>query len=236
MAGLADPRLNPVTQEELLAEDAPWSVSPSPRERTRPPLSASRRSSFFPAARRQIPLVKTLVGDATFDTKGTNGFHFDDLFSYDRIAARWQALEAWVQTKAQALERDGWGAGARTRFLCLLGIVHHAVQDFYAHSNWAKLLNPSTKGKRFDPAELPTWDELPADGNWPGRDQNVPGQDVIDRLKRSNANPESPTEDGPNDGLQTGAYEQEGLSRSARASRGRRSSSASSARSAGPTS
>lgn len=180
-------------------------------------LLASNWSFFFPAASGRKDDVEALIADAEFNTDNSNGFHFDNLNSYDDIVERWEALETWAEAEVDEMVEDGWGAESRETFICLVGVVQHAVQDFYAHSNWVKLLNeyvgePYTEDTDEDDVnsdQFPTWDELHDSGEWGGWSEGTSDADVIGRLQQSNENPGSGTENEDDDGLQTGQYPEE---------------------------
>src|SRR6266705_1334729 len=174
-------------------------------------LIASDFSFFFPHASGEKDSVQALANTFPPNTKGTNGFHFDDLFSYDDIKKRMQDMDSWMNQQIALLVAAGWGEGQDEKFLRILGMILHAIQDFYCHSNWVNQLNPYTAGKNFNPDDFPTWDELTADlGGWKESHPGFPAKGALERLEMSNGNPSEKEKDGkgnPQGGLQTGAWD-----------------------------
>jgi hypothetical protein len=85
--------------------------------------------------------------------------------------------------------------------LCLVGLVTHAVQDFYCHSNWVELLDAYTPGD-LDPEELPLWAELVHDaGGWREHHPEFDAEAALARLRESDHVCAESDEVG---GLQTG--------------------------------
>lgn len=76
--------------------------------------------------------------------------HFDDLFTYDDIRRSYLTFTAWATEAMRGIRR-----GSR-EFADLLGLVHHAVQDFYCHTNWVEIC------QRSGVAAIPTWEQVEA--------------------------------------------------------------------------
>ncbi|MEO6597120.1 MAG: hypothetical protein ABIP94_20440 [Planctomycetota bacterium] len=77
--------------------------------------------------------------------------HFDDLFTYDRIERSYTAFAEWSERASKAVAK-----GSRD-LLDLLGLVHHAIQDFYCHTNWVEIC------LRMECTPAPTWEQVAAD-------------------------------------------------------------------------
>lgn len=60
--------------------------------------------------------------------------HFDNLFNADQVTTYWAFFLRNLKAATQKAARDN----DRLAMLVTLGIGLHAVQDFYAHSNWAE--------------------------------------------------------------------------------------------------
>jgi len=160
----------------------------------------------YPGAGDQTRRVAEIAGTAPFNTCGTDGFHFDDLFAYDDIAARWEGLEAWAVERA-AEASAGWGEDARNDYLRVMGMVFHAVQDFYCHANWAQLLNPFTQSGSWRPEEFPIWEDLVKDdGKWLENHRNFQSPRAFAALRASNT---ATSTDHLRGGLQTGRWDAE---------------------------
>jgi hypothetical protein len=143
--------------------------------------------------RRRMDAVKSMTKLMPGNGGGTDFFHFDNLFSYDQVLAHWDRLDAWAAERADEIE-GRWETEGSDPFLVLLGIVTHAVQDFYCHSNYAFLAVRTIPTPRN--SEIPAWFEL--------RDRRVRDCDeFVRRLRLSNACLSSDDEAG---GLQTGWY------------------------------
>jgi hypothetical protein len=156
---------------------------------------------LFPNAGKRIPLVREMAETAPFSPKTSSGFHFNDLYSFSAIETRWKQLEAWVDRMSREMARDSGSDRHREGYLCLLGMVAHAVQDFYAHSNWVGILNKFTEHD-FEPDEFPLWEELVEEyGDWRSRHPDFPRCAALNRLWVSNASVSDKETLG---GLQTG--------------------------------
>lgn len=166
-----------------------------------PGYSRAALDFVLPATGTYVPLVRQLGETASYSPRATIGHHFNSLYSYDDIATRWQDMETWVEEVCSAI--GGLDEPARNRMsLCLMGVVSHAVQDFYTHSNWVGILNEYTTGDMY-PDEFPLWEELQnADSNWRLRNPRFPVEAVMQRLKISNHDLSSDEHEG---GLQTGS-------------------------------
>src|SRR5262249_5055716 len=93
--------------------------------------------------------------------------HFDCLFKTEDIDRYWKNLATntkdevqTVVTRVKNTEDDAVLREEITRFLMLLGISLHAVQDFYTHSNWVET-HPQTQSPNYETATW--WTDL-ADG------------------------------------------------------------------------
>lgn len=117
-------------------------------------------------------------------------FHFDNLFTWADVVAEWTRLQCFVQKRLCQLEATPWPQ-ARRETLVLLGIVHHAVQDFYCHSNWCHVFT-----HRAPTMYLPTWDYYQAHlGLYPTAKQILEA-----------SGPNTVSSDRKSGGLQTGAW------------------------------
>jgi hypothetical protein len=155
----------------------------------------------FPLASTHIGEVRALAATAPFNPSGTKSFHFNNLYRYDAVAGRWEEMDAWTRTVAERIAGLETEAERRELRVTLLGIVLHAVQDFYAHSNWIGILDRFTAGEMV-PAEFPTWEELVLDhDSWRARHPQVDWDAALQALMVSNLGPSSDEEAG---GLQTG--------------------------------
>jgi hypothetical protein len=103
-----------------------------------------------------VAMMKTIAQQCGFRME----FHFDDLFTFAEIATEWRRLEQVMVRTLASLDRAEWNRQTRDRTLAVLGVVHHAVQDFYCHSNWCHVfwqrVGSATRG-------VPTWEEYVAD-------------------------------------------------------------------------
>ncbi|NUM36748.1 MAG: hypothetical protein HUU50_19570, partial [Candidatus Brocadiae bacterium] len=106
--------------------------------------------------------VRRLARSAPFNSGGTEGMHFDDLFSYREICQRWEEFEAWVLREVNVAQssREHWDRQGRRDFLILMGMVSHSVQDFYAHSNLVRLI--LDHNRRSSVAIQPCWEDIVA--------------------------------------------------------------------------
>lgn len=110
---------------------------------------------FFPNTMRWVESVRAMRKslDAEFPASmppSQREPHFDDLFTLDAITSYWSILEHWSQSQAAHFNRNS------REFTALLGIVHHAVQDFYCHSNWVYLYLADFP----EATNVPTWQEV----------------------------------------------------------------------------
>lgn len=95
--------------------------------------------------------------------------HFDDLVTIHQIRTMWRRYQAGTVAGLQFAAWRGDVAAARH----IVGIGLHAIQDFYAHSNWVD--EPSRR--TVDPAQA-TSDVVakgPAARLWPGPDPEAAG-------------------------------------------------------------
>lgn len=93
----------------------------------------------------------------------TKGFHFDNLFSFNEIKIRWEQINNWLELKAKSFKKI---KGIKKWFV-LIGLILHAVQDFYCHSNWVLISAYEGNEKKIDVGMLPTWDDIYApDSKW----------------------------------------------------------------------
>ncbi len=101
-------------------------------------------------------LSRLKVSLATYDELAK--LHFDDLFFTAQVEANWRrilagtllgllwAKERWLKAQNDAEKRDAVSAAQN-----ILGVSLHAIQDFYAHSNWVDTPNRRNR----------TWFEVP---------------------------------------------------------------------------
>jgi hypothetical protein len=166
-----------------------------------PGYSRAALDFVMPATGTYVPLVRGLAQTAAFSPTASKGFHFNSLYSYSDIVTRWEELGAWTEVAVDAI--SGLDERARTRMsLCLLGVVTHAVQDFYSHSNWVGILDEYTACD-LEADEFPLWEELiEGEGDWGTRNPLFPTDQVLEHFQRSNS--EVSTEEGDG-GLQTGS-------------------------------
>jgi len=78
------------------------------------------------------------------------GMHFDNLKDYAAVSAAWKRLEEMAKKSCEPCDP--------LKILTNWGSLLHAVQDFYAHSNWAEVMAGSGYGKD----NMPTWDSMQA--------------------------------------------------------------------------
>lgn len=78
-------------------------------------------------------------------------FHFAGLADAAAVEAQWDWLDAYARRELGQPQTGG-------RALYQIGKILHAVQDFYAHSNWVELMLAAG----YPPHALPTWEERPA--------------------------------------------------------------------------
>ncbi len=145
--------------------------------------------------------LHALAATAPFNPDGTRGFHFAGLYRFSDIETRWQELEAWSEIAAREIGRTP-SLEVRERMRCaLLGLVSHAVQDFYCHSNWVGLLDPIAGGG-LDPTVLPTWEELVGEtSSWRPTHDGFSSASALARLRESDLRRSEADDEG---GLQTG--------------------------------
>lgn len=95
-----------------------------------------------------------LFGPAEMRLLSDESFHFSGLENSAEVEDRWDQLVRGTYHAAKTAEREGDARG----LLSVLGTSLHAVQDFYAHSNWAAL-----ESRGLGPALVPdpTWFDLP---------------------------------------------------------------------------
>ncbi len=86
----------------------------------------------------------------------TKGFHFDNLFTFAEIKERWKLINSWVVDMGKAFKKD---KGIKKWFV-LIGLILHAIQDFYCHSNWVLIAAFEGNNKIIDGKSLPTWEEM----------------------------------------------------------------------------
>ncbi len=167
------------------------------------PVARTLSRIAFPGSGFQIDGVRALGRTAPFSTGGgTRGFHFNSLYTYAAIESRWRELAAWADHVCDSLARAGLTSDEeRAGRLRLIGMASHAVQDFYAHSNWVRLLGPFTSGA-MKAEEFPLWDELTGnDGAWRARHPAFPSSRAVEQLRESDRARSGSDDKG---GLQTG--------------------------------
>lgn len=118
----------------------------------------------------EINCVKNYLQNCSFnhypqdyEIVGSRGFHFDNCFSYEVITQRWNAIKEWVISEARKINfcnTNDWN-----KWLCLMGMVLHAVQDFYCHTNWVLQTSWYGANQSLNSYDLPTWEEF-NDPNW----------------------------------------------------------------------
>jgi hypothetical protein len=84
----------------------------------------------------------------------TQGFHFDNLFHYRQIDERWSNITKWVKDNGKNYKTSE----SIKEWFALMGIIIHAVQDFYCHSNW--VLIHANHCRSFNADAIPTWEEF----------------------------------------------------------------------------
>jgi hypothetical protein len=154
----------------------------------------------LPRNTAQVPAVQSLAETASFNDSGTSGFHFNSLYSFTEIAVRWEELNTWSLGVARKLgslppeERD------RMRPV-LFGLVAHAVQDFYCHSNWIGILERHVATSGTD-VQLPLWEELVGeDDSWRAAHAEFPALAALRTMMLSDTMRSQSEDEG---GLQTG--------------------------------
>lgn len=152
-------------------------------------------AAFWPKARDHVdgvrlwklPLSKALEDKGVTDMLQQEP-HFDDLFTYDLIAVVYNTLQSWaIQEAKKPISND--------RFCDLLGLIHHAVQDFYCHTNWIEICKRVVGG-----LTVPTWDEV--------HKGSEASRKLLTELKRSNTETIEESSSNPRNrgGLQSGAW------------------------------
>jgi hypothetical protein len=161
-------------------------------------------SFVLPKTAEQIPAVQELAESADFSVRATVGFHFNSLYTFSDITTQWQDLNTWVNGACDLIARDP--VNAYDRYFVLVGVVSHAVQDFYAHSNWVGIVNLYTLGD-FVAEEFPLWEELiENESRWGLDNPGFPCPEAKNRFRASNAFMSDVEELG---GLQTGRVRSE---------------------------
>ena len=116
---------------------------------------------LYPKTGKYVDPILELAAPAPFNSHGTDGFHFNNLYSFAAIEKQWCQFAEWVDESARVIS-DSPGTFAKPtddpRILALFGMTTHAVQDFYSHTNWVQLLSPALAGKARD--GFPTWEDL----------------------------------------------------------------------------
>lgn len=152
-----------------------------------PTLPRRATSVIYPFVDGTEDMVEELAATAPFSVRRSSGFHFNNLYRYREIEARWTALGDWVDATCEAIRAGNYPLRRRDAELCLLGMVCHCVQDFYYHSNWVGLLNEFTPGD-FAPPEFPMWEDLVDDGgSFRERFPGFPRDAALGRLSLSDA-------------------------------------------------
>jgi hypothetical protein len=80
---------------------------------------------------------------------GLSKLHFDNLYTTEDVARYW----GWLMHNAREATRETAEVGDPAATLTLLGVLSHAVQDFYAHSNWVNAHRKEPGG----PYRVETW-------------------------------------------------------------------------------
>lgn len=169
-----------------------------------PSHSRTALNIVLPATSSHVPLVRGLAETAAFSPRGSVGFHFNSLYSYSDISARWAALDSWANSVCYLIEHEPNSERRQRLYLVLLGLVSHSVQDFYAHSNWIEILDGfDSQAKGFDSRDLPIWEELVENAsNWRAENPDFSSGEAIAQLLVSN---QVLSHDDCEGGLQTGS-------------------------------
>ena len=98
----------------------------------------------------------------------THGLHFDNLSTYNDVVTRWDNLRTWVEKEGHKLDSicQITGQCDVDKWICLMGIVFHAVQDFYCHSNWVLLASVYGADFSLIHSNLPLWEDYHWNGAW----------------------------------------------------------------------
>jgi hypothetical protein len=81
-------------------------------------------------------------------------FHFDNLLTSKDVRDNWELLQKTAQkTFQQSIESCDWDL-----IFLEMGVVLHAVQDFYSHSNWVEEWDRNG----YEVSKIPTWNESEA--------------------------------------------------------------------------
>lgn len=166
------------------------------------PITRTLSRIAFPGTGFQIDGVRALGRTAPFSPGSTRGFHFNSLYSYAAIESRWRVLGAWADHVCDSLGRAGLPPEEeRASRLRLIGMVSHAVQDFYAHANWVGILDRFTPGE-MKADEFPVWEELTeGHGGWREHHPAFQWTQALDRMRVSDRARSDAEDEG---GLQTG--------------------------------
>ncbi len=121
--------------------------------------AAAREWGFSEYAIRMLQLqnwyVDFYTNDPTFGSRNeVDLLHFDNLTTTRHVRAYWGYF---TDNTRRALERAA-NLNDPFRALSLLGMSLHAVQDFYAHSNWAELHPPVGRAYR----SITWFEDIPA--------------------------------------------------------------------------
>ncbi|HET9888336.1 MAG TPA: hypothetical protein VFR10_12590 [bacterium] len=158
---------------------------------------------LFPRTGKYVDPILQLGATARFNSHGTDGFHFNNLYSFAAIEKQCNDLSAWVETTADSICRSSVGFAVLTadpRVLALYGMTTHAVQDFYSHTNWVELLSPFLAGK--SPGAFPVWEEIMDENSaWLRLHPDFPREQVLARMKLSDQFTSKNAREG---GLQSG--------------------------------
>jgi hypothetical protein len=165
-------------------------------------VTRSTTTMMFPDAGEWVPAVGEMAETASFSHRASVGFHFNSLYSFQDIEARWEEFGAWVDASVARLIPEGDEPLDMESMLVLIGLVTHAVQDFYAHANWTTILNQYTAGD-FDAEELPLWEELIHDHEgWREHHPDFPLEEALAHLRISDISLSTDDDEG---GLQSGS-------------------------------
>ena len=93
-------------------------------------------------------LIKSLSKD-TLAGKYFHQCHFDNLFSFTAVYTHW----SWLKKLTEEFLRSEM---SQIKTFAIIGNSLHAVQDFYAHSNWVEFFN----ALGFKAADIPIWSEV----------------------------------------------------------------------------
>ncbi|MEM9331892.1 MAG: hypothetical protein AAGA53_11240 [Pseudomonadota bacterium] len=129
------------------------------------------------------PVIKNLLLKAAL-----NRLHFDNLENRDAI----HNYHSWFLQNLRELVEEAAQENDRIKMLVVIGIGHHVIQDFYAHSNWADVFPRKADG-RFEVNLLSTQKSTRTanlrTGTWPGQGEFAHGNYASGLNKDSHVRP-----------------------------------------------